>query len=513
MDVIFVARTLAKRGLLTPGRPDRVLDQLLSLRRWGFTLAGELRAAVARDPDFPAVIDEQGIVTYRMLLDRAQRLAVALAEVHSIGPRDRVAIMCRNHVGMIEAMVACSIIGADAVLVNTALSAPQLRAVVADQQLALLIHDDEFAPFADVTGCVCLSESDAVNLVDQTSPVEHEAYSADGRTIVLTSGTTGAPKGARRPTPGGLDPLCSIIDRIPLRSHDRMLIAAPIFHTWGYAALQLALATRATIVLRRRFDVTSCVTDIDRHRCASLFAVPVMVQRLLESELTPVRPPSVVAVSGSALTAGLATAFMEAWGDCLYNLYGSTEASWASIATPVDLRESPETAGRPPHGTRLAILDPDGHEVPDGEIGEIFVGNDMLFEGYTGGTGRTMRDGLLSTGDLGHLDAHGRVYVDGRADDMVISGGENVFPRPVEDVIGAFPEVRDVAVIGVADEEFGQRLAAYIVLNGASELDADEVRARVRERLARFSVPRDVHFMTELPRTATGKVVPRLLPR
>jgi acyl-CoA synthetase (AMP-forming)/AMP-acid ligase II len=237
-----------------------------------------------------------------------------------------------------------------------------------------------------------------------------------------------------------------------------------------------------------------------------------MIQRLLECGLKPAHAPDVVAVSGSALPGGLATAFMDRWGDCLYNLYGSTEASWASIATPQDLRRDPGTAGRPPHGTRVMILDPQGNPVRRGEVGQIYVGNEMLFEGYTGGgNGRDLRDGMLGTGDLGHVDSAGLVYVDGRADDMVISGGENVFPRPVEDLLANLPQVREVAVVGVPDVEFGQRLAAYLVLHPGQPLDADEVREYVRHYLARFSVPRDVHFLAELPRTATGKVIPRLL--
>ncbi len=512
MDLLFIGKTFARRGLLTPGRPDRVIDQLKTFRRFGFTLAAELRAAEARDPHRAAVIDEhRGPVSYRTLLHRAQRLAASLAGTRGVGEGDRVGLLCRNHAGFLEAMAACSILGADAVLVNTALSAPQLAAVAEQQKLRLLLHDREFAPLAAAVTCERLDESVVEGLIAQTPTPRRFASSQAGRMIVLTSGTTGAPKGARRPTPGGFGPLCSIIDRIPLRTGKRMLIAAPIFHTWGYAALQLALAMRITLVLQRRFDPATTVQAIDQLRCDYLFAVPVMLQRLIESGLIPARPPSVVAASGSALPGGLATAFMDTWGDTLYNLYGSTEASWASIATPSDMRKDPGTAGRPPYGTRIAILDPTGRPVPTGAVGQIYVGNEMIFEGYTAAAPQDLRDGLLGTGDLGRLDRDGLLYVDGRADDMVISGGENVFPRPVEELLAKLPQVREVAVVGVPDPEFGQRLAAYLVLHPGQQLEADEVREYVRHYLARFSVPRDVLFLDELPRTATGKVIPRLL--
>ncbi len=236
-----------------------------------------------------------------------------------------------------------------------------------------------------------------------------------------------------------------------------------------------------------------------------------MLQRLLEQEPRPGRL-RVVAVSGSALPGNLATRFMDAYGDVLYNLYGSTEASWVSIATPAELRRAPSTAGRPPHGTRVAILDRNGQPVPAGRPGHIHVGNDMLFEGYTNGTPRAFHSGLMATGDLGHVDDEGLLFVDGREDDMIISGGENVFPSEVENLLAGLPQVREVAVIGVPDLEFGQRLAAWIALQPGEWLDGDAVREYVRRNLARFSVPRDVRFVRALPRNATGKVVPRLLP-
>jgi acyl-CoA synthetase (AMP-forming)/AMP-acid ligase II len=224
---------------------------------------------------------------------------------------------------------------------------------------------------------------------------------------------------------------------------------------------------------------------------------------------TPLR---VVAVSGSALPGGLATRFMDAYGDVLYNLYGSTEASWVSIATPEELRHAPNTAGRPPHGTRVSIVSQAGAPMPPGHTGRILVGNEMLFEGYTNGTSGARQDGLLATGDLGHVDQDGLLYVDGREDDMIVSGGENVFPSEVEDLLAGLPQVREVAVVGVPDAEFGQRLVAWIALYPGEVLDADAVREYVRRNLARFAVPRDVRFVRALPRNATGKVVPRDLP-
>ncbi|MET8151235.1 AMP-binding protein [Actinoplanes sp. NPDC049668] len=510
MAVPFLVSTLARRGLLRPAPPADVVRQFSVLRRWGFGLAGELRQAAARDPGRLAVADERGGLTYRELLDRAERLARALRDTAGVRPGDRVGLLCRNSVGMIETLVAVTSLGADPVLINTGLSGPQLVAVARDQRLRTLIHDDEFAPPEGVDG---IGEAERGRLIDQAPPGLLGPPEREGRTIVLTSGTTGVPKGAMRRTPGGFGPLCSMIDRIPLRAGERVLIAAPLFHTWGYAGLQIALALRATVVLRRRFDPADALAAMVRHECTALVAVPVMLQQLMEAAPAGGRPPlRVVAVSGSALPGGLATRFMDRYGDVLYNVYGSTEVSWASIATPADLRAAPNTAGRPPHGTRVAVLDAAGAPVPPGAVGRLFVGNEMLFEGYTNGRSREVRDGLLATGDLGHLDAAGRVFVDGREDDMIVSGGENVFPSEVENLLADLPQVREVAVVGVDDAEYGSRLAAYLVLHPGGALTADEVRDHVRGHRARFCVPRDVVFLPRLPRNATGKVLTRDLP-
>lgn len=532
MELSFLLSTLTRRGVIRPGPPFRIAAQLRELRRWGYGLAGELRQAAARDPERIVLIDEQaGRISYRELSRRAESLARALCASYGIQPGDRVGILCRNHHGLVETAVAAALLGADPVLINTGLSAPQLATVAQEQRLRLLRHDDEFAERLDgiPADVQRINDRRHAELTDDqphpglTDDRRHAEAPVDaltppprsGRTVVLTSGTTGAPKGAQRPNPAGFGPLISIIGRIPLNVGERILIAAPLFHTWGYAALQLAFSLRATIVLQRRFDPAATLSGLAEHRCGALFAVPVMVQRLLETTPAPDRPLSLrmVAVSGSALPGGLATRFMDAYGEVLYNLYGSTEVSWAAIATPADLRRAPATAGHPPHGTRLAILDGYGSPASTGQTGRIFVGNEMLFEGYTSGTSRERRGDLMATGDLGHVDADGLLFVEGREDDMIISGGENVFPSEVEGLLADLPQVREAAVIGVPDDEFGQRLAAYLVLREGERLDAETVREHVRRHRARHCIPRDVVFLDALPRNATGKVLTRELPR
>ncbi|GII22353.1 AMP-binding protein [Planosporangium mesophilum] len=523
MQAAFLIRTLARRGLLSPGRPDRVARQLNALRRWGFTLTGEMRSAAARDPRRVAVIDETRSVTYGELAMNARRLANGLRAGYGLAEGDRLGLLCRNSVSMFESMLAAGMIGADVVLVNTGLGPGQLENVLHNQQVSVLIHDDEFFEMVSaVPPSVARVSADGdagretptvAGLIERSPDDDGPPPEQTGRTIVLTSGTTGTPKGARRPIPPSFSPLAAVISRIPMSVGERIFIAAPLFHTWGYAGLQIALALRATVVLRRRFEPMDTLAAIHEHQCTALLAVPVMLQRMLDASQgrrihTPLR---VVATSGSAMPAPVVLRFMDVFGDVLYNLYGSTEASWASIATPDELRADPTCAGRSPVGTKVLILDPNGNPLPPQKVGRIFVGNDMLFEGYTDGGNKEWRNGLIATGDIGRVSPEGLVYVDGREDDMVICGGENVYPSAVENAIAELPQVRDVAVVGVPDRVYGQRLAAWIVLYQGEQLDSEGVREYVRRTAARFSVPRDVHFVAELPRNATGKIMRRYL--
>ena len=338
--------------------------------------------------------------------------------------------------------------------------------------------------------------------------------------LTYTSGTTGTPKGARRPEPKSWMPASSIMSRIPLRHNRPAYLAAPLFHTWGFATAQLCIALRSTMILRRHFEPSDALRIIEAHNPHTIFLVPTMLQRMLEvmpdDYDVSTSPLEIIASCGSAIPEHIVKQTLDRFGPVLYNQYGSTEVSWATIATPDELAANPTTAGRAPLGTRIAIRDDEGNELPEGETGRIFVGNGMLYEGYTRpGADKEIIDGMVCTGDLGRLE-NGMLYISGREDDMIVSGGENVFPRETEDALSDLPGVRECCVYGVDDDRFGQALVAWVVRDASPEgqaLDDEKIRAHVKDRLARHSVPRETVFMDELPRNAVGKVVPRMLPK
>jgi acyl-CoA synthetase (AMP-forming)/AMP-acid ligase II len=525
----WVARTLWGAGVVAVTRPDRLVQSALALLRWGATPAAGYATAAARFGDEPAIVDELGTLAFTEVHERTNRLASALVE-RGVGAGDHVAVMCRNHRGFIEITVACSKLGAHVLLLNTSFAGPQIADVVQREHARAVVYDHEFAGLVEEAGrrrkrFIAWFDPEAggpadprlEDLVSEGAPGQPSPPAERGRTVILTSGTTGTPKGANRGSPDSLDPAAALLSRIPLRARETTMIAAPLFHSWGFAHWTLGLALASTVVLRRRFDPEATLAATAESGATALIVVPVMLQRILELgpetiaryDLSALRT---IAVSGSALPGELALRVMDALGDKLYNLYGSTEVAWATIATPEDLRAAPGTAGRPPRGTVVKIYDDDGRERLAGETGRIFVGNEMLFEGYTGGGNKAHLDGLMATGDVGHFDPDGRLFVDGRDDDMIVSGGENVFPSEVEDLIANHPQVAEVAVVGVDDAKFGQRLKAFVVLRRQRALSEGEIKDLVKANLARYKVPRDVEFLDELPRNATGKVLRRDLP-
>jgi acyl-CoA synthetase (AMP-forming)/AMP-acid ligase II/uncharacterized protein YndB with AHSA1/START domain len=500
---------LARTGAVAPVRPDRLVRMALAARDWGPTLATAVAVGAARHGDRVALVDEDGPVTWTALDRESDALACALA-AEGLDEGDALGLMARNHRGFVLTAAATAKCGADLLLLNTAFAAPQLRDVLAREAPAVTVRDAEFSGLVeglDTEALPRLAEAHAGRRPDP--PSRH------GRVTILTSGTTGTPKGATRslgqPT---LDAPAGLLEAVPLRAGGTTLVAAPLFHAWGLANLALALGLGSTVVVRRRFDPEATLAAIAEHRCDAIAVVPVMLQRILElgDEVLDRHDTSslrVVASSGSALPGALAHRWMDAFGDNLYNLYGSTEVASAAIAGPQDLRIAPGTAGRPPRGTTVKLLDEHGAEVRQGETGRIFVGSSAVFEGYTGGEDKDRVGGLVATGDVGRFDAAGRLFVEGRDDEMIVSGGENVFPKEVEDALVRHPAVAEAACVGVEDERFGQRLKAFVVLRG----DADEaaLQAHVKAELAAFKVPREVVVVDELPRNATGKVLKREL--
>ncbi|WP_320669162.1 AMP-binding protein [Patulibacter defluvii] len=527
-DEIAYLRALVDAGFVRADRPATVAAALRAIRAEG-PLGAALALPVARHPQRTAIVDERGATTFAELDRRTNALANAW-RARGARPGDGVGLMIRNHAGFVEALFAVSKLGGRAILMNTDFAGPQLAEVAAREGVRLLAFDDEFADhvtgvdaplgrfraWVEREGDVPGADGTLDELIASAPATRPPAPGEHASLIILTSGTTGTPKGARRQQPKSLSTLGGLLTSVPLRSEQATVIATPMFHALGLAHAILAVGLGSTLVLRRRFDPALAVEDVARHRASGLIVVPIMLRRFLDAhdeagrtaDLSSLR---VVFVAGSQLGGSLATRALDTLGEVVYNLYGSTEVAYATIAEPHHLRIAPDAVGPVVRGARVRILDDDGRDVPTGVTGRVFVGNGIPFEGYTGGGGKENVGGLLSSGDVGHFDEHGLLTIDGRDDDMIVSGGENVFPGEVEELLAGHDLIAEAAVVGVDDEQFGKRLRAYVVLREGARLDEQGVQQLVRENLARYKVPREVRFLDELPRNPTGKVLKREL--
>jgi acyl-CoA synthetase (AMP-forming)/AMP-acid ligase II len=518
--MLRAAKVLIEAGVASPERPDVLVRMLRTLLDWDMTPAAGFIVSAIRYPDEPAIIDEKGTLTFSEVDRRTNALANALRD-EGIGPDDSVAVMCRDHRWFVEATVALGKLGATALLYNTHFAGPQLKEVTEREDPAAVIYDEEFhealeEALEDRKGFVAWSDGDTdattvEDLIERGDDEAPDSPDKPGKTTLLTSGSTGTPKGASRSSPDVIEAINAMFSKIPLRSREPTFFAAPLFHAWGFLQFSLGLLLSSTYVLRRKFDPEETLKAIDENDVTALVIVPIMLQRILDldddvREKYDTSSLRVVASSGGALSGEVAQKWMDEFGDSLYNMYGSTEVAWAAIGTPEDLRAAPGTAGTAPPGTSLRILDEESKDQkPAGETGEVFVGNRMLFEGYTGDEDdEEIVDGHMTTGDLGHLDEEGRLFIEGRADDMIVSGGENVYPEEVEEKLGEHESVSEAAVIGVEDEEFGERLKAFVVKDG--EVSEDDLKSYVKENLADYKVPREIEFIDELPRKPQGKV-------
>ena len=518
-------------GAFRPEPPQNLAAMVADIRRWGEV--GMIPALNARrTPDKLAIIDDEGSLTYSELDDATNALANGLLAMGVKGG-DGVAILARNHRWFTIANYAGARVGARTILLNTEFSGPQIKDVSEREGAKVIIYDEEYAEAVkladpplgklralgvnpDAAGPPIGEHETLAEVIARSSTAPAPKATKKSAIIVLTSGTTGTPKGATRHTPPTLAPIGGVLSLVPFKAGEVTSLPSPMFHALGYLHATIALTLGSTLVLHRKFKPATVLADIPEHNVTAIVVVPVMLSRMLDTlekmdpkpDLSSLR---IVFVSGSQLGAELATRALKALGPVVYNLYGSTEIAFASIARPEDLQKNPATVGPVVKGAKVKILDDNGKEVPQGEVGRIFVGNTFPFEGYTGGGGKQIIDGLLSSGDVGYFDHNGLLYVSGRDDEMIVSGGENVFPAEVEDLISGHPDVIEATALGVEDKDFGARLRAFVVLRDQADVTEDAIKNYVREHLARYKVPREVIFLSELPRNPTGKILKREL--
>ncbi|MBX3232705.1 MAG: AMP-binding protein [Labilithrix sp.] len=487
------------------------------------------RVHAANSPNKPALIWRGRTSTFAELDRRIDRFAAGLAQ-RGFGRNQSVILMMKNRPEHLELGAAATRLGAASVAISWRSTASELvylanhsgaRGIALDEELLPVLEEARPHLSSDFLANVFVA-GDTLDALLESDPraAKEEAAGEDAAIVIYTSGTTGKPKGAVRKFPKDTMPAAMrFINETPMRIDDVHLVTCPLYHSTAFGFMTFAHVLGNTVVLMDEFKPEAFLSLVEQHEVTSTAMVPTMLHRILELPAETrarydARSLRAVFTTGAALPGPLANDFMDAYGDVVFNLYGSTETGMVTLAKPEDLRAAPGTIGKAVPGNDIRLLDDDKRDVAPGEVGELYVKNQVLVAGYhkdAKATSDSMVDGYFSVGDLARRDRDGRFFIEGRKRDMVISGGVNVYPAEVEGVLEQHPAVGEVAVVGVPDREWGERVRAFVVPKLGMTLDEPTLKTFARERLSGPKVPRDFVFLDALPRNPTGKVLKREL--
>jgi fatty-acyl-CoA synthase len=498
-----------------------------------------MRFHAGNTPERTALIYRDQRYSYREL-DAQMDVVAAALHARGVGAGDAVVLMLKNCPEFLMMQGGAGRVGAAAVSASWRSTAKELaylldncaaRALVIDASVAAVAR--EVVPrfeqrlqgrvFVVGEGAAEAGFSSYEGLVRGGHAGDKPSYPArddEARVVIYTSGTTGKPKGAVRSfgTRGG-DVIMRFFAETGMRYGQTHLAVCPLYHSTAFGFVNLSFVLGSTVVLLDGFEPELVFDAIERHRVEHVALVPTMLHRLLAAgaearqrrDLSSLRA---IFTGGAPLAGPLAKRTMDAFGDILFNFYGSTETGLVTVATPQELRRAPGTIGHALAGNALRLLQPDGRQAPAGHPGELYVKNGNLVDGYHGNeeaTAASMRAGYFSVGDIAVQNDEGLYFLKGRKHDMIISGGVNVYPREVEVVLLGHEAVAEAAVVGVADEEWGERVCAFVALHEDEHCDEAELLAACRATLSGPKCPREIVFVDALPRNPTGKVLRREL--
>lgn len=499
-------KKLIKIGLLTPTGIFYFSSALLSE---GVNLMTLLRFAAQRHGRRIAFSDEREEVGYEALYEQTQRLAVNLQTVYNLKPNQKAAFLCRSHIAFVHAVFAVSRLGVNVYLLNPESSAAQFAALhlrhrfdflVCDAEAAAVFENAEWRGKSLLTYSAGDSQTSVETLSKQpdiSRPKIKRAFS--GEVIVLTGGTTGEPKTARRKPSvfNFLNPFFALLTQLNLDKYNSVYVATPVYHGFGIAAILIGMILGERMFLLSHFNAEKACSLVERNKIEAVTVVPLMLQRMLKHDAAALSSLQCIISGGAALNPALVEETFEKLGDILFNLYGTSEAGFSVIATPEDLRRSSGTIGRKIAGVKLGVLDEKDNPVEIGKIGRICLKSKWSVK---------TSDDWVETGDVGYQDDLGYLFLRGRNDEMIVSGGENVYPIELENVLVKHPFIEQAAVIGIFDVEFGQRLKAFVVPTTENVIGENEIFEWLINRVARFQMPKNIEIIKDLPVTAVGKV-------
>lgn len=466
-----------------------------------------LKFTAIRFPEQIAVTDENQSATYEEIYIHSQNLANNLQIKFSLKAKMKVAFLCRNNIAFVKALCAVSRIGCWIYLLNPEMTDEQFSVLNQKHRFDFLFCDDEALKIVESENETykTLKTSELENFCNDAAAGKiKRAFSSE--IIVLTGGTTGVPKTARRKASVSafLFPFFELLTKLHLDRHQTFYVATPAYHGFGISAIIIGIVLAKKMFLLPRFNTAKSCELIKQHQIEAVTLVPLMLQRMLDYDAQKIASLKCIISGGAALNPTLAEETLKKTGDTLFNLYGTSEAGFSVIAAPSDLHFSSETIGKKIAGVKLKILDNENKPVAPGTVGKICIKSAWSVKS---------KDSWIETGDLGFQDRKGYLYLRGRSDEMIVSGGENVYPIELENILSKHPSIRQTAVIGIPDKDFGQRLKAFIVLNHESKVSETEIKQWLSSRAARFQMPAAIEFLNELPTTSIGKISKKMLPK
>lgn len=504
MGIVKLAQVMRKMGMLSPRGLYRLLAAIF---RYGINVMALLKIAERAYGKSIAIVDDRETITYRELLGQCEELSISLREIYGIRPGSKTALLCRNHVSLVKSIFALSWAGADIYLLNAEMSKDQLQDLLTAYDFDLIVYDEELARFIEqftFSKAKLISYHDqkpAINLLSAGGTTARRGWyrTSSGSLMLLTGGTTGKSKKVpHKPSLFHyLNPFYTLLERLSLVRYHTGYIATPIYHGYGIAILLLFVALGKKIVLTTGFHAPKACELIQEHQVQVTTVVPLMLDKMLKHNADELRSLACIASGGAELNPRLVGETLDKLGDVLYNLYGTSETGLNIVASPQDLRRSARTLGRRIEGLPFFVLDSYMNETATGAVGQFCVHNYFS---------RSRHDKKwIETGDMGYRDSEGLYYLCGRADDRIVSAGENVYPIELEHILIQHPNVEDMAVIGVPDEVFGQRLKAYVQPVPDSSLNAEQLMEWLRSRAARYQMPKEIVLVEQIPYTHLGK--------
>lgn len=472
---------------------------LMSFGSVGMNLMALLYIRQKLSPNQIAINENDNCITYHTLYTQSQHLAKKLAMHCDIKPHQKIAIMANNHTIMIHTLFAIARLGADIYLLNTELSVNQLQNIQDAVKFDWIIHDPQIPTLTNVKS-LPIDHPDQVSIYsllnDNSLPnTSNLKVTHFNKLTVLTSGTTGRFKMAGRNSKAQnfISPFYQLLMKLNLSKYNRVYIATPIYHGFGIATLCMSVLLGATIFINKRFDAVKVCQLINKYNIEVITLVPLMLSRMMNYSTTQLRSLRCIITGGAPIAVTLVQRTINQLGEVLYNLYGTSEAGICMIATPNDLINHPSTIGKPIPGLSTKLMN-NGKE--DAIKGELYIKCAWSTQGKN----------WIATGDIAQKDRENNYYLNGRIDDMIVSGGENVYPFEIEQFLINHPGINDLAVISVNDEEFGQRLVAFVVLAAYAKQSEDTLKDWLKPQIARYQMPKKIYIIDELPMTHIGKV-------